>query len=276
MSSFARGVTHSCKVAPRLRAWASQRVARQSSIVPKNDQGVRAVRLDALYYRFAYGSGTPFWDSDEPRLEVVELAGSRPPGRALDLGCGTGSNCLHLASLGWEAVGVDFTSKAIATAKSRAAASGSSASFVVGDVTRLREDGITGSFDLVVDIGCYHAIAASLRDAYRTEVAAVTRAGGDLYVAGISDPPATWRLLGASAGVSAGEMTQRFGADFDLVDQRQVAPPARPPKRFIGRAVPLLLFHLVRKGPATADDRFANVASAGDRKEAARDAGHES
>lgn len=234
------------------------------------------MRLDAIYYRFAYGSGTPFWDSNEPRPEVVELAATRPPGRALDLGCGTGSNCLHLASLGWEVVGVDFTSKAIATAKSRAAASGSSASFVVGDVTRLRADGITGSFDLVIDMGCYHAIPASVRDAYGTEVAAVTRAGGDLYIAGLSEPPATWRLLGVSAGVTRGEMTQRFGADFDVVEQRQGAPPARPPKRFIGRAVPLVLFHLVRKGAGGTSDQLPNVASMANQEETARDAGHES
>jgi SAM-dependent methyltransferase len=233
------------------------------------------VRVDALYYRFAYGSGTPFWDSGEPRPEVVELAGSRPPGRALDLGCGTGSNSLHLASLGWEVIGVDFTAKAIATATSRAETAGSSARFVVGDVTRLREDGITGSFDLVIDIGCYHAVPANLRDAYRTEVAAVTRTGGDLYVAGISDPPPTWRLLGAGAGVSAGELTQRFGTDFDLVDQRQVAPPARPPRRLIGRAVPLVLYHLVRKGSSRASDETVNVPSALQREETVRDTGHD-
>lgn len=237
---------------------------------------MRAVRLDALYYRFAYGSGTPFWDSSEPRPEVVELAACRSPGRVLDLGCGTGSNSLYLASLGWEVVGADFTSKAIETASSRAGASGSSARFVVADVTRLRADGISGSFDLVIDIGCYHAVPASLRDAYRTEVAAVTRAGGDLYVAGISEPPATWRLLGAGAGVTAGELSQRFGADFDLVDQRQVAPPARPPKRLIGRAVPLVLYHLVRKGPGGADDQLVKVSSAVDEQETARGAGQDS
>ncbi len=234
------------------------------------------MRLDALYYRFAYGSGTPFWDSDEPRPEVVELASSRPPARVLDLGCGTGSNSLHLAKLGWEVVGVDFASKAIETAKSRAAASASSARFIVADVSRLRADGIAGPFELVIDIGCYHAVPASLRDAYRSEVAAVTRAGGDLYVAGISEPPPTWRLLGAGAGVTAGELSRRFGADFDLVDQRQVAPPARPPKRLIGRAVPLVLYHLLRKGSGEPVDQLASIPSTADPGESVRDAGYDS
>lgn len=205
------------------------------------------MRPDALYYRFAYRSGTAFWDSTEPRPELGELVADIPVGRALDIGCGTGSNCLRLAELGWDVLGVDFTPGAIETAKERAAESGSSAVFAVADVTRLREDGVSGPFDVVLDIGCYHAIPSSLRDAYRNEVAAVTRPGGALYLGGVPKPPATWRLLGASAGVTAGELNARFGADFELLEERLLGPPARRPSRFVGCAVPLPLFHLVRK-----------------------------
>jgi len=202
------------------------------------------MRLDALFYRLAYRSGTPRWDSNEPQPELAEAARHRPPGHALDLGCGTGSNVIHLARLGWEATGVDFAPQAIAIARSRAAAAGASAHFTVGDVTRLRDAGVTGSFDLVIDIGCYHAIPARRRDAYRTEVAAVTRPGGDLYLAGVADPPATWRLLGAT-GLSAGELRRRFGAEFDVIDERTAGP--------VGRAGTFVVYHLVRKDPARVD-----------------------
>ena len=117
--------------------------------------------ISSLCYRFAYRSGTPRWDSPEPRPEVAELARGRSPGRALDLGCGTGSDVIHLASLGWDAEGVDFAPGAIAIARARASASGSSAAFTVGDVTRLREAGVTGRFDLVIDVGCYHGVPAA-------------------------------------------------------------------------------------------------------------------
>ena len=63
------------------------------------------MRIDSLFYRLAYRSGTPRWDSTEPRPELVK---GRAPGRALDIGCGTGSDVLYLASLGWDATGVDF------------------------------------------------------------------------------------------------------------------------------------------------------------------------
>ena len=202
------------------------------------------MRIDSLFYRLAYRSGTPRWDSAEPRPELTELAKGRAPGRALDLGCGTGSDVLYLASLGWDATGVDFVPRAIATARSRAAAAGSSASFTVGDVTRLREAGVRGQFDLVIDIGCYHAIPASHRDAYRDEVAAVTRPGGDLYLAGVTDPPATWRLLGAR-GLGAGALRRRFGSDFELADEQTAGR--------IGRAGTFVFYHLVRKRPGAAD-----------------------
>lgn len=49
---------------------------------------------------------------------------------------------------------MDFVPEAIGTARSRATACGSPASFVVAGVTRLRQAGVSGDFDLVIDIGC--------------------------------------------------------------------------------------------------------------------------
>lgn len=111
---------------------------------------------------------------------------------------------------------------------------------MVADVTRLRQAGVSGDFDLVIDIGCYRAIPARLRSSYAVEVAAVTMPGADLYLAGISAPPATWRLLGAQ-GVSADDLRQRFGTDFDLADKRTAGPA--------GRAGSFVIYHLLRKHP---------------------------
>jgi len=207
------------------------------------------MRIDSLFYRLAYRAGRPRWDSAEPRPELAGLIQGRPAGRALDLGCGTGTDAIYLASQGWEAVGVDFVPEAIGTARSRAAACGSSASFVVADVTRLRQAAVNGDFDLVIDIGCYHAIPARLRDSYATEVAALTMPGADLYLAGISAPPATWRLLGAQ-GVSADDLRRRFGTDFDLAGERTAGP--------VGRAGSFVIYHLVRKDPGAEPMRTAS------------------
>lgn len=195
-------------------------------------------RLARSFYRFAYRHGTPRWDSPGPHPELERLVAGRTPARALDLGCGTGSDVIYLAGLGWEVVGVDFAPEAIEVARKRALDAGTGAGFVVGDVTRLRRIGVAGPFDLVLDTGCYHGIASHLRGAYAAEVAAVTSAGADLYVAGISDPPATWRVLGAR-GVDADDLMARFGAQFDLVEQHSAGDR--------GRASYFVLFHLVRK-----------------------------
>ena len=121
---------------------------------------------------------------------------------------------------------MDFAPQAIAIARSRAAASDSSARFIAGDVTRLHEAGVRGKFDLVFDIGCYHGIPAGPRDAYVSEVAAVTKPGADLYLAGVPDPAPTWRLLGAR-GINAEDLRQRFGAYFNLVDEQKAGAIGR-------------------------------------------------
>ena len=121
------------------------------------------MRLDLLFYRLAYRFGKPRWDSAEPRPELEALVRDLVPGRALDLGCGTGASVLYLASRGWEAVGVDFAPEAIAAARENARRAGVNAAFVLGDASRLDEAGVQGQFDLLLDVGCYHAIPAPPR-----------------------------------------------------------------------------------------------------------------
>ncbi|SPE39956.1 Methyltransferase type 12 [Candidatus Sulfopaludibacter sp. SbA3] len=48
-----------------------------------------------------------------PAALLVELAGWMPPGRALDLACGTGRHALHLAQLGWQVTAVDASPVAL-------------------------------------------------------------------------------------------------------------------------------------------------------------------
>jgi SAM-dependent methyltransferase len=192
------------------------------------------MRMDVFFYRLAYRFGKPRWDNARPRPELEALVRSRVPGRALDLGCGTGASVLYLASHGWEAVGIDFAPEAIAAAIQNAKRAGVNATFLLGDVSRLGQAGVPGQFDLLVDIGCYHAIPAPRRDAYAAGAAAVARSGADFYLAGISDPPLSWRLLGAR-GITGDELRSRFGPAFDLADQQRTGSG-------------LAIYHLVRNG----------------------------
>ncbi len=115
-----------------------------------------------LTYRFR----DPPWDTGVTPPELVSLveSGAVRPGRALDLGCGTGTNSIYLAQHGFAVVGVDFARKAIASARSKARRAGVTAEFIVGDVTRL--DALRDPFDLILDVGCFHSLQASNRARY--------------------------------------------------------------------------------------------------------------
>jgi cyclopropane fatty-acyl-phospholipid synthase-like methyltransferase len=117
-----------------------------------------------LRYRF----GRPRWDTGvtPPELVAFVEGEGRAPGRALDLGCGTGTNVVYLARHGWDAVGADFSPRAIGLAHRRArdAGVGHAARFIVADVTRLPDLG--APFDLALDIGCLHSVPPERRADY--------------------------------------------------------------------------------------------------------------
>jgi len=188
--------------------------------------------LDRILYRLTYRLGTPRWDTGVPQPELEQLVRGRAPGRALDLGCGTGGDAVYLAGHGWEAVGIDFAPEALATAKKKAEDAGVTAAFVLGDASRLADAGVRGPFDLLLDIGCYHTVPASRRDAYVAGAAGAARPGADFYLAGLADPPRLWRLLGAR-GIGADEIKSRFGPYFSLAGQQR-------------RGARLVVYHLVR------------------------------
>ena len=93
---------------------------------------------------------------------------------------------------------------------------------------------VPGPFDLLLDIGCYHTIPASRRDAYVAGAAAAARPGADFYLAGIPDPARLWRLLGAH-GIGDDEIKSRFARYFSIAGQQR-------------RGARLVAYHLVRNG----------------------------
>jgi SAM-dependent methyltransferase len=179
--------------------------------------------VQRLFYRLTYRFGHPRWDSGitPPELvEIVEGPDAMPPGRALDLGCGTGTNAVYLARHKWDATGVDFIPGAIARANNKGHETNVQAKFVVGDVTRLEELGITGPFALVVDIGCFHGIAEDRRAAYAKGVSNLTKPGSTLLMFAFGK---TRKAMGARGfiGVSKQDLVSLFGSAFELVDVRK-------------------------------------------------------
>lgn len=163
-----------------------------------------------------YRSGSPPWDTGVSPPELVALVegeGSPPPGRALDLGCGTGTNAIYVARHGWDVVAVDLIDRAIAQARAKADAAGVAPRLVCGDVTRLDELDVPGSYDLFFDLGCFCGLPTHRRDAYADGVTRRSEPGALLlmfgYAPGVFDDE--------FAGVTASELETRF-AGWDLVD----------------------------------------------------------
>jgi 2-polyprenyl-3-methyl-5-hydroxy-6-metoxy-1,4-benzoquinol methylase len=104
-------------------------------VVPTSLLGERWYRL---VYRALYIVGLRVWERRTPPsdlIESIEGPNALPRGRALDLGCGTGTDSIYLAQHGWDVTGVDMVPEALAIARRRAAAAGVKAHFVLGDVT---------------------------------------------------------------------------------------------------------------------------------------------
>ena len=110
----------------------------------------RRILFNLWYFR------RPPWDSGISPPELMEFIKCNPPGRALDLGCGTGTNVLTLAQLGWQVTGIDFAPRAISIARRKIQSENITANLYVGDVTRL--DGIDGPFEFILDLGCFHGL----------------------------------------------------------------------------------------------------------------------
>lgn len=78
---------------------------------------------------------------------LVEAVAELSPGKALELGCGTGRDALWLAQQGWAVTAVDPSADAAAAARDAARLAGVTLAFVVADLASWRPE---SRFDLVV------------------------------------------------------------------------------------------------------------------------------
>jgi SAM-dependent methyltransferase len=125
-----------------------------------------------------YASGFTPWDSDEPDAALVDTveAGTIPAGRALEVGCGTGTNALWLAARGFDVVGVDVAPLAIDRASAKLGDAASACRFEVRDFLK---DPPQSVFNFVFDRGCFHVFdAPRVRARFAARVARVLAPGG--------------------------------------------------------------------------------------------------
>lgn len=114
-----------------------------------------------------YLSGDAPWNSGIVSRELVRVLSEEriSPCRAVELGCGTGTNAVHLAQQGFDVLGTDCSAVAIEHARTLADEAGIAVQLAVADLCRLSdlrtalgESAATfqRGCSFMFDRGCYH------------------------------------------------------------------------------------------------------------------------
>jgi SAM-dependent methyltransferase len=138
---------------------------------------------DAVYKQ-RQAAGSPGWElSEEPynhrRRQIAERLASQNvrSGTILEFGCGAGNIAVWLASLGYQATGVDISPTAVAWARNRARSANVPAEFLVADILDLNQfEG--GAFDVVLDDHCFHCIIGDDRRRFLAEARRLLKKNG--------------------------------------------------------------------------------------------------
>lgn len=219
-------VVTECGRAPACLGWRStlRNMREDQHGEKRSGAATKAAEWDARYseQEGAMWSGRP-----NGRLQA-EVAGLTP-GRALDVGCGEGSDAIWLARSGWTVTAIDISDVAVSRAREAAELAGAAVEWICGDA--LQTPFPAGSFDLVSMQ--YPALPKAAGEAAVRALLDTVRPGG-LLLAVYHDLDDDHREHMKSRGtdpaayVGADDLGQLLGDDF-TVELHAVEPRIDPP-----------------------------------------------
>lgn len=129
-----------------------------------------------------YASETAPWDTGRVSCQLrdyIKSVSFPANTRALDLGCGSGTNASFLARNQFRVTGVDLTVEAMDLAKQRAAEAGVAVDWIQANALTLT---LPDPFDFVFDRGCFHIFTPEQRLIYRRRILDLTHPGSQILM----------------------------------------------------------------------------------------------
>jgi cyclopropane fatty-acyl-phospholipid synthase-like methyltransferase len=131
------------------------------------------------------------WDTGRPDAHLMRFVESYevPAGRALEVGCGTGSDAIWMQQRGHEVIALDISPTAVERAQAKAEAAGVACRFIHADF--LEDEVPDGPYQLVFDRGVFHTFGeADERARFAARTAELLEAGGLWHsILGSTDGP---------------------------------------------------------------------------------------
>jgi SAM-dependent methyltransferase len=174
---------------------------------------------------------------------LFEGPNAMEPGRALDIGCGSGRDAVHLAGRGWQVTAVEFVDKALARARERAAEEGVDVHWVRGDVGKLGRLGLEPGYSLLYDFGCIQGLSDSARRGAAAGLSELAAPGARLLFLAFK----AGRRIMLPRGMDREQLVALLGGGWDLQRAESIVTEDMPPP--VRRAEPTL-YRLARRNGA--------------------------
>lgn len=185
-------------------------------VMPLGPDGMRLLdRWDSRYR----GSSRPPWDKGfaSNHLKAAVKDGHVKPGRAVVLGCGTGTNAVYLAKKGFDVTAIDIAPTALNLAEQKAKKASVKVRWLLADVLAPPAD--LAPFDFIFDRGCYHGVRRANARGYVKAAKQLSKRGTQvLIIAGNANEE---RHYGPPR-VKEEELRGDFSTDFDFVKLQTV------------------------------------------------------
>ncbi len=171
--------------------------------------------FERLYGSAKKPEDLPWHFAEPPKFLVAALDQRKQPGRALDIGCGAGTYSLYMAGRGYQVTALDFMPQAVEMTREQARKAGVELDTVQADITTFEP---AQSFDVVLDVGCLHALTWEQHRAYARQLSGMLKPGGDYILSHMGSRGRWDRWPIGPKRIARDRIEALFSPELELVD----------------------------------------------------------